>query len=49
MTLHQKTAWKKRNPLRFPMNPERWTCPDCNAEMQWKSRALHQMRCKKNN
>ena len=48
MTRQQKTAWKKRDPHRFPKNPERWICPDCGAEMQWKAKGLHQTRCKKN-
>ena len=48
MTPQQKTAWKKRDPTRFPVNPDRWGCPDCGAEMQWNSRRLHQTRCKNN-
>ena len=41
MTRQQKTAWKKRDPLRYPLNPPRWTCPDCGADMQWSSKVMH--------
>ena len=50
MTSQQKTAWKRKEPTRFPLNPDKWTCPDCGVELQWKSRVVHQTTyCKKHN
>ena len=49
MTQQQQVAWKRKEPLRFPKNPERWTCPDCGTEMQWKKKYEHQEKWCKNN
>ena len=49
MNSHQQVGIKRRFPLRFPKNPERWTCPDCGKGMLWVKRKMHQEKwCKKN-
>ena len=49
MTAQQKVVWKRKDPVRFPKNPERWTCPDCGTDVLYTKRKEHQvLRCKNN-
>ena len=41
MTPMQKVAWKRKYPGRYPVNPKRWTCPDCGKEVLYTKRKEH--------